>query len=749
MRQRLHLIIFMAFIAICSMAQTIDEAFYVYRNDGQFNAFYRDEVISLEYSYEDANGTYYDEIVTQVVITTDSVYKIPLASIDSISFVKPQTIYKTDVVKMTSLLPYIISVDGHTLTLSSTTPASLLPRIGDVLICENDESTTLPNGFAGRVTQVNGSQVICNSVTFEDIFEELIAFEEYIADDNYTRYGSMPFARKKAGIDLSSSIKFKGTIGSVISGIADAKLSLKLRFLYRYSINKSAFCDISISPEFNTTLSIEGKGKCSMDLLENVIFEKTFPIYKGLFEVILKAGPMLELNCDASIKASTEAKLGFNAGLRYENGEFSGYTVNTSKWFSTPDLTGHINGSIYAGVKTSISFKSFGDIFSSDLVLKAGAEFSDNITMDIKDFDNYEDLQKAHIDFNAKASMEAKAKADISKWLKTSIELKLLNLKSEIDSWKLAPTFTVPEVTINSETSATVSVKPAGKVFGRVMVGLGVWKKNGELISTQYSTTSYHAPEDWNSPFKTTYYNLKGGTTYTAAPVVTLSGVEIKASPTKDFQTVQGENICPDDNHPHAIDLGLPSGTLWACCNVGAKSPEDHGGYFAWGEVQEKALYSDKTYQYGKYVQKGSTYHYYWDEIGSDIAGSSYDVAHVVWGDSWCMPQKSQYEELYYKTPSFKWVSVNGVLGLKIYGSNGNSIFFPASGHFTNKDDTSIHEHEEWCEYWSSSFRISTTSSYGSSYAYLFNAIYQRGDKGSYDNLGWRSNGYPVRPVCK
>ena len=39
---------------------------------------------------------------------------------------------------------------------------------------------------------------------------------------------------------------------------------------------------------------------------------------------------------------------------------------------------------------------------------------------------------------------------------------------------------------------------------------------------------------------------------------------------------------CPDSHHPRAIDLGLPSGTKWACCNVGATTPERYGGYYAW-----------------------------------------------------------------------------------------------------------------------------------------------------------------------
>ena len=63
---------------------------------------------------------------------------------------------------------------------------------------------------------------------------------------------------------------------------------------------------------------------------------------------------------------------------------------------------------------------------------------------------------------------------------------------------------------------------------------------------------------------------------------------------------------CPDDNHPHAIDLGLPSGTKWACCNVGATTPEENGGYYAWGETEEKELYDISTYIYGNIYDSAS-----------------------------------------------------------------------------------------------------------------------------------------------
>ena len=77
---------------------------------------------------------------------------------------------------------------------------------------------------------------------------------------------------------------------------------------------------------------------------------------------------------------------------------------------------------------------------------------------------------------------------------------------------------------------------------------------------------------------------------------------------------------CSDSHHPHAIDLGLPSGTKWACCNVGATTPERYGGYYAWGETGEKTSYYESNYGY---YNTSTGY----ADIGSDIAGTSLIIA--------------------------------------------------------------------------------------------------------------------------
>ena len=187
--------------------------------------------------------------------------------------------------------------------------------------------------------------------------------------------------------------------------------------------------------------------------------------------------------------------------------------------------------------------------------------------------------------------------------------------------------------------------------------------------------------------------------------------------------------ICPDNNHPHMIDLGLPSGTKWACCNVGADKPETYGGYYAWGETETKSNYSASTYQY----YKNGSYQY----IGSDIAGTDYDVAHVKWGGSWVMPSKEQQDELR-NNCTYNWTTENGVKGGKFTSKiNGNSIFLPAAGYRDGSDLIGV---GSYGYYWSSTKYT----------LYVYYAYYLYIGSG---NAGWSNNyryrGQSVRPVLR
>ena len=131
---------------------------------------------------------------------------------------------------------------------------------------------------------------------------------------------------------------------------------------------------------------------------------------------------------------------------------------------------------------------------------------------------------------------------------------------------------------------------------------------------------------------------------------------------------------CPDDRHPHLIDLGLPSGTKWSCCNVGASTPEGYGGYYAWGETEEKSVYNWDTYLYYNKQEKKCI------PIGNDISGTKYDVARVKWGAPWRMPTLKEIQELR-SNCTREWTQQNGVNGIRATGPNGNSVFLAAAGY--------------------------------------------------------------------
>ena len=120
------------------------------------------------------------------------------------------------------------------------------------------------------------------------------------------------------------------------------------------------------------------------------------------------------------------------------------------------------------------------------------------------------------------------------------------------------------------------------------------------------------------------------------------------------------------------VDLGLPSGTLWATCNIGANKPEEYGDYFAWGETTPKGTYQWDSYNGPKYSEFNDT------DNKSELDLKD-DAAYVNWGSQWRMPTDDQFNELF-NSCSRHWTQLNGVKGLLLKGPNGNTMFLPAAG---------------------------------------------------------------------
>ena len=193
------------------------------------------------------------------------------------------------------------------------------------------------------------------------------------------------------------------------------------------------------------------------------------------------------------------------------------------------------------------------------------------------------------------------------------------------------------------------------------------------------------------------------------------------------------------------IDLGLPSGTMWATCNVGAESPDQYGDYFAWGETTPKATYNWSTYKYckGDYNQLTkycSQFDFGFNGFTDDVVTlqPNDDAATANWGEGWSTPTYDQWVELLSKC-SHTWTTRNGVNGCLFTARNGNSIFLPAGDSCNDEESRIIGDSGS---YWSS-----TLHQYMPDGVKGFQFIISFEDCDLYDTFG-RAYGRTVRAVC-
>ena len=166
-----------------------------------------------------------------------------------------------------------------------------------------------------------------------------------------------------------------------------------------------------------------------------------------------------------------------------------------------------------------------------------------------------------------------------------------------------------------------------------------------------------------------------------------------------NYYTKSEIEVWVDNNYekkqPEYVDLGLPSGLLWATCNVGANTPEGYGDYFAWGETEPKEVYSWENYKWGT----SSNLTKYNTTDGKTILDPEDDAAQVHWGGNWRMPTDAEWTELREQC-TWTWTIQNGVNGYTVIGPNGNSIFIPAAGQCHDKN--SIYDANKRGFYWGS-----------------------------------------------
>lgn len=865
MRRRLYLIILMAAVTFSGMAQNVGDALYVFRNDGEFHAFLSDEIESMEYSYEDADGNVYDEVVTQVITTPDSVYKIPLAVIDSISFVRPETIYREDAIVIPDgLLDYVIAVDGKVLTLSPSTPSSLLPKVGDKLVAF-ELSEKLPYGFLGQVKSITnrGSGIVlnCEYIKPEDVAKRFYGIYKIVSDNNSSAspihkakktgsyYESFHIGTKTFPLEFSGTIfkqsdvlAFNAKAGGDYSITPDIDVTMTVAVDDFYALSNMSF---HIVTDFSSKEDIELVGEMSLEKkIELFTIPVTFPI--GI-EFYFQGGFKLSGSGELALGVTYTQKGRHIMDIKYYPYYPMFSRVNQNLDISDTSTDWHY----FAGRVTNKigAYAEVGFGIGSHDIAKIGGEFDAGLYCRTEFMFNWDEIEQADKSTQLYEAIKDINNVDINAYIGAYFVTGAFDdrLKFSLGTdwelpWKLyqgrlLPTFDDVTAKFTEGTSAKVSAKITNDCLLPWKVGFSIFDLNGEKVKGPY----YYPNMYWNryfsfSEYEHTFTGLQTTKRYNVYPIIDLFGHEILATPsaelkreqkvttldatevtensatlngelafydpdmhgtaffyygtddnpiatgTMDYANLNGESFyvylnpslepkttyyyvagytdgretiygevksfttqrafleCPDENHPHLIDLGLPSGTKWACCNVGASKPEGYGGYYAWGETQEKSVYNWDSYLYGYYDEYGDPDNY--DQlvyIGSDISGTGYDAATANWGAPWKMPTKEQCDELMECYSS--WWTFNGVKGRYFKGPNGAVVFFPAAGEYYGSN---LFKNEDYGYCWSSTYvepyKISNSpEAWGIGF----------GSLGARVANNTRFSGLSIRPVCK
>ena len=205
------------------------------------------------------------------------------------------------------------------------------------------------------------------------------------------------------------------------------------------------------------------------------------------------------------------------------------------------------------------------------------------------------------------------------------------------------------------------------------------------------------------------------------------------------FSTINHQTTEPmlTDSGFGYVDLGLS--VMWATCNIGATATEQHGDYYAWGEIEPKNNYNWKTYKWCNNSDTALTKYCVNSKYGivddKVLLDHEDDAASVLWGASWHMPTDEEWTELRTEC-TWYWICKNDVNGYKVVGKNGNSIFLPISGYRLDKE---YYDNETSGCYWSKSLHADFSRH---THCVIFDAA--KIDK--YYN--GRCCGQVIRPVC-
>lgn len=532
------------YILLCSVlsltAYAADEQdlMLIYRNDGDFNMFYTSEVDSITYVGEDV----------QVFWTADSIYRIPVEAIDSITFSKPETKLHSDVVTIDSTwLPYIASIDPMQLTFTPNITDKWTPTTGVILVYWYMDDF-FPNGFAGRVSNITntGSSIIvnCDSVTFRDVYETLIIYGEYDAvEDDPTNAARRAPQQLEGDTTMSGFIPFSHEFenGNMTSTVS-AKVSYKLKVFVSWGWTIPFKMDFTFVNRQILELSTEVKTEVEETTLKpkKPLAELKIPITvagaPSGFNAVIKVFPVLEYAFEGAFKASIKTDETRTISSSFYDSKWHPRPVNPQITV-TPSLTASVKGNVGVGLELDLGLHSIADFVSTDLALTGTIGLKTESEMEFVQGGNiaYNVLKDAHIDTYVKGKVDLVW--DLPLLVPPFYTKGSLNLYEDdavLKEMYIFPTFRSPLLTItnNDKTVRAWSTAQRDLLFP-VTLGFKMEHENEGLLysNSLYMPRAYRGKKD---TIDLTFDDCVREKCYSIYPLINLFGMEVTADPQTD-----------------------------------------------------------------------------------------------------------------------------------------------------------------------------------------------------------------------
>ena len=593
--KKLFLSLLMAMIAFVASAQNIGEAFYIYRNDGGFNAFFRDEVDSIAYSNYDADSIWYDDVVTQVVYTPDSTYCIPLAVIDSVGFVQPETKYSDDAIPLTgSLFDYLVASDSLNLTFDSSIPSDLLPKVGNKIVA-TDLTEKLPLGFTGIVRQVelgtDGYVVFCDSLALEEVVDCFYGVVEmtgqrsdgskrrYLRRNANSEHGYMtfnlviptinrkldltPIVIPKDIYDINGKAEASTVINPVITGRITRVVD-KVLHISHYNIH--AVTDVATV----TTVEVAGEATNSDNPFNQSNLEKDFTI-EGTkpgpygIPIYYAFGPKFELSGEIALGTTVYANFKHTEDINY-NPLTAAFGLVVPGLTPVHHLINIVNGSTaltyfnvdWAYIAGKISARiavvgrlGIGIAAEGHNLGWVGGEAQIGAKADAELGFDFEDLSNAEKGTGFYDGLKDKSKVEVMPFWGLEGKLALFDDRIKFTfigrddfsfwgkkwEWDFLPKFSDTKATVKNKSNALVTANITNDCIIPYTVGVSLFDENNKRIGEpQWYKQKYWNHNSFSLPFETTFTDLTTGKKYKAYPTLRLFGFNVLASPSADVE---------------------------------------------------------------------------------------------------------------------------------------------------------------------------------------------------------------------